>query len=238
MRSLIYCSIVLFFLSCNSENPTRMLEVAVENGELELMREAMSKGANPDEAIVYDVPVLCDLIDECNIEAIQLLLREGASPNLDCDGEPALMLALDCEYLPLIKMLIDAGADINAQDEFGITTLAWSINYEQINTFKYLLEKGASMEIRDSSGFHPVVYAPNLKVLKILEGLNFPTDVVSTDGTTFLMDAVDTGSDDIVEYLITEKKVDIHAKNNEGLTAYDFLKSDDSTMKVLLDKYY
>lgn len=239
MRLTIYtCLAFLFLFSCKSETPNAMLESAVENGDIEAIREAISKGANIDEAIAYDVPVLCELISECNIEAIQLLLQEGADPNLSCDGEPALMLAIDCEFLPLMKMLVEAGADVNAQDDFGITTLAWSINSEQTDIFKYLLQNGASIEIRDSSGFHPVVYATNLDILKTLETLNFPTDVISANGTTFLMDAVDTGSEDIVEYLITKKKVDINAKNKEGLTAYDFIQPEDSTMKVLLGKYY
>ena len=201
MRLTLYACIVLLLFSCNSENPNIMLGVAVEEGNLELMREALAKGADPDEATAYDFPVLCGLIDECNMEGIQLLLREGANPNVDCDGEPGLMTALECEFLPVIKLLVEAGADVNAQDEFGITTLAWSITTEQTDVFKYLLANGASMDIRDSSGFHPVVYATTLDVLKTLEELNFPTDVVSSNGTTFLMDAVDTGSDDIVEYL-------------------------------------
>ena len=71
-----------------------------------------------------------------------------------------------------------------------------------------------------------------------LEELNFPTEVVSSDNTTLLMDAVDMGSYEIVEYLIAEKKVDINVKNDEKLTAYDFLQPKDTIMKILLDQYY
>ena len=237
MRTIIYSCVVLLFISCGS-TPNEMLQIAVENGHVEAMREAIDKGASINEVMAYDQPILCELITECNIEGIELVLKKGANPNIECDGEPALMLALDCEYLPLMEMLIKAGANVNQVDEFGITTLAWSINNSQIETFKYLLQNGASMEIRDSSGFHPVVYATNLEVLKVLEELNFPTEVVSSDNTTFLMDAVDMGSYEIVEYLIAEKKVDINVKNDENLTAYDFLQPKDTIMKILLDQYY
>ena len=78
----------------------------------------------------------------------KLLLNWGANPDLqyyDCNGQTALHLHQT--DLELLKMLIKAKANVNAQDNFGDTPLHIAMANGRIAVADILLNNGASTSI-------------------------------------------------------------------------------------------
>ena len=105
-----------------------------------------------------------DLIDDVNV-------------NYQNDyGETALMKASN-NYgnLPLVKLLLDSGADPNLQDEVGNTALmnaVFSGLKSYIPIIKLLLNSGANPFIKDSEGDIPYDFAldtGNIEIIKLLK---------------------------------------------------------------------
>jgi len=106
--------------------------------------------------------------------AIRLLLEHAADPNArQKNGSTALMLAAglgrgtsaftkdyatEGELLESVKVLIAAGADVNALDDAGETPLHYGAQASD-DIVKYLAEKGAKLDVKDKKGRTPVEMA-------------------------------------------------------------------------------
>lgn len=109
---------------------------------------------------------------------IDALLKYGADPDAKSDyykhkdHVPTLMLyaALDGE-MSVIRSLARAGANVNARDEYGKTTLNLISSYADAQTVQLLLAKGANPNLRDRDGGTPLLAAVdgwNAKVVRLL----------------------------------------------------------------------
>ena len=116
-----------------------------------------------------------------DLEAVRLLIGTGADVNAkDKQGETALVEAVDCgdlllfssegpghfkanprdqhgrtfyqRSLEVVKVLIDRGADVNAKDEKGETTLMYAARSGNLEVVKFLVDKGADVNAKDSNG--------------------------------------------------------------------------------------
>ena len=84
--------------------------------------------------------------------AVALLLQAGADPNLTSTGQTALFNAVMADSLDCVRMLIEAGADVNATDCDGWTCL---FHLRSAEVARFLLEQGASPAIADQCGGLP-----------------------------------------------------------------------------------
>jgi hypothetical protein len=98
-----------------------------------------------------------------DIKEVKKLLSERPKINIniqDEEGSTALMYACEEGMEEYIKLLVEAGANLNLQDMYGETALRKvdnpiSINIAQRIT-KYLIEKGADPHIKAKDGFSPL----------------------------------------------------------------------------------
>ena len=60
-----------------------------------------------------------------------------------------LMVAINQE---VVKVLLDAGADINAKDVYGFTPISWAAARGHIEVVRFLLDNGADVKVRDRYG--------------------------------------------------------------------------------------
>ena len=55
-------------------------------------------------------------------------------------------------FIEIVKLLIEAGSNINKQDNFGYTALIYASIYGHIDIVKLLIEAGVDINIQDKYG--------------------------------------------------------------------------------------
>ena len=145
------------------------MEMAMD--DIDDVKELLENGANPncifDYRSIKYTPLLFALhID--NLKTAMYLIEHGADVNLMPRGNnnhsPPLVQMVSLQttieyynYRPdkkenikkLIRMLLEHGAEVNIQDEFGRTPLMDSMKIKDSETTKMLLEHGADINIQD-----------------------------------------------------------------------------------------
>lgn len=106
-------------------------------------------------------------------ELIDLFVRAKFNIHIsDENGDLPLMIALKKGYSVIAKILLDAGADVNAKDKLGLTPLLVacgkkSQGYRLIA--ELLIKKGAFVNVRDSLGFTPLLLSLSGGTIEIAE---------------------------------------------------------------------
>lgn len=121
-------------LIANDVQAQRELRIAVQNGNLEEIREAAKK--------VNDINNLC--LDGTQWNPI--------IENIDITGD---------YRLPVVKCLLDCGVDVNSADEKGCTLLMYATigyPYPRMELIDLLLERDANVNQRDKDGFTVLDY--------------------------------------------------------------------------------
>ncbi|MDP9097795.1 MAG: ankyrin repeat domain-containing protein [Verrucomicrobiota bacterium] len=118
-------------------------------------RFAMSEGAEETKAVVA---------------MMRLLLKSGARVETEDDiGATALIHAMDGGTLSAIKVLTEAGANINHQNKNGMPPLLMALQRrDRDGRIDYLLGHGANVKIKDKEGMTSVMAATRQGYLKHL----------------------------------------------------------------------
>lgn len=104
---------------------------------------------------------------------VRVLLRADADPNRPLwDGSTCLHMAADKENPTIIEMLLDAGAQIDAQDKKGNTPLLYACKWHEEgdseDTIRTLLAGGASLIVRNNKGKQARDYASTREMIELL----------------------------------------------------------------------
>ena len=110
---------------------------------------------------------------ECNgLEAMKLLLKQGASPNGRAAAWPPIYKAIEYGHPDLAKWLVENGADVNIQIGDRETPLMWAIKRDFRELTEYLLEHGANVHAKDAelrfTAMHYAAETGNVAILKRL----------------------------------------------------------------------
>jgi ankyrin repeat protein len=164
---------------------TTPLYVAVAQDDLEIAKLLLNAGANPN---AQNADGWHPMQHAQSIEMAQLLLAHGADLNLRDDGDadalqdqhdpevaafliesgaqvnpshasPPLWRAADKSDLPMMRLLIDKGANVNGATSWGKTALMETAEHSFVEGMKLLLEAGASTEQADEDGRTALFYA-------------------------------------------------------------------------------
>jgi ankyrin repeat protein len=106
------------------------LGAAARRGDLELMRELLQAGADPNDAGGGSLqwPPLLHAVHTHQLDAARLLLDYGANPDgVGPNGYAALMMAAGAQDPGLVTLLIDYGADVYRVGPSGITALSEAV---------------------------------------------------------------------------------------------------------------
>jgi ankyrin repeat protein len=91
----------------------------------------------------------------------QMALRNGADPNMRCgdEGVPVLHLASRSNNPKVVRLLLEAGAQIDALDPNGSSALCQCAELGHWGAANVLVEEGADAYLADAMGRNPLHHA-------------------------------------------------------------------------------
>ncbi|MBS0206002.1 MAG: ankyrin repeat domain-containing protein [Planctomycetes bacterium] len=101
-----------------------------------------------------------------DLRAVQWLLENGALVDQTSTGETALFSAIRSDNLEMIRLLIDAGANVNQYDVDMCVPLHCT---QSIESAALLLDRGANPTLRDQASFPCWTFVCNPDVQRYLE---------------------------------------------------------------------
>lgn len=108
------------------------------------------------------------------MNAIRNLLGEGLDA-LDTYGHTPLLLASMNRYTELAIALIEAGAELDVQDDFGRTALSYAISYGEgepnTELAEALIRAGADVNVTDNHKRTALTYAKSEEVKNLLKAV-------------------------------------------------------------------
>jgi ankyrin repeat protein len=166
-----------------------------------------------------------------DIEVVKLLL---AHPNINSnvknnEGTSVLMAAVHTRTrnLELVKILLNRGADPNAQDSDGDTPLLCTASgccaggENAVEVAQLLLSNKAHVNIKNNDGDTPLLNAAaegRYKMVKLLVANGANVNAQNNEGATPLMYAAGAGDIEITKLLL-DADADITIKDTQGTTA-------------------
>ncbi len=90
------------------------------------------------------------------------LPEQGYQPPIPGDMTP-LMFAAREGHVDAARLLLDAGADVQASDKNGITPLLMAISNNRIAMARFLIERGADIHVKDWYGRTPLFAAVEIR---------------------------------------------------------------------------
>jgi len=185
--------------------------------------------------------MLFEAVKENNVEEVRGLIALGANVNENSGlcystfNQTPLhwsCLIVNRNDAHITKMLVEAGADVNAKDSDGWTPLYWAISEEKVDNAKILIEVGADVNSKSIDGNSPLreaIFQGNVKLVSLL--IKHGADVNSQDnnGNTLLHNII---SDIVVDIympkdilnMLIKAGANLQSKNFKNETPLEFLK--------------
>ncbi|XP_073960593.1 protein fem-1 homolog CG6966 [Choristoneura fumiferana] len=149
----------------------------------------------------YDVAEY--LIERCKAD-----IEQAGSVTFDgetIEGAPPLWCAAAAGHLPLVRLLVRAGANVNSTTRTHSTPLRAACFDGHYDIVKFLVENGADIEIANRHGHTCLMiacYKGHIRIAKYLLSLNADVNRKSVKGNTALHDCAESGSLHILKMLL------------------------------------
>jgi uncharacterized protein len=167
---------------------------AAQTGDTEAVRRLLAAAANPDWADESGITALMVAAQQGHSETATALINAGANVHaVDANGWSALFKAaynheLDTGFAPIVKALIEAGANPNATIHFGITPLMLAAGGGEGMVCEVLLAAGADPKAVNEAGRTALQMAKErhwVDVINLLqEAVGFVPETEGTCSTT------------------------------------------------------
>jgi len=119
-------------------------------------------GLIPSTILAQSSERICDreLMEVADHEHVSSLLLQAGGPFIRCyDGYTPLHVAVSAGNLPGIRLLVEAGSDLNARNDFGSTPLHVAILASNPSAVELLLDLGANIHSFGPDAMSPLEFA-------------------------------------------------------------------------------
>jgi ankyrin repeat protein len=145
------------------------LHLATLKGNLAIIEYLLKNGANPHTRGSKFVAPLHLAVYEGDYEVVKKLLELDKEPEayieLEAENKARpLQIAAYKGHMNILNLLLDQGANMNAQDQDGYTALHWAVLQADTEVVKVLLDRGADKNIKNRNKNTPLKMAK--KILK------------------------------------------------------------------------
>jgi ankyrin repeat protein len=155
-----------------------------------------------------------------DLSTLRTLLKTSDVNLKDQKETTPLMYAAEFGSLDAMKILVDAGADVNAKNALAVSPLLWCAG--DLEKVRLLVSKGADVNARSKQGQTPLLIAASQdgasEIVKLLLDKGADVSARGFMNTTTLLSATYANDTAIVELLL-RKRVDVNAKDATGQTA-------------------
>ena len=154
-----------------------------------------------------------------DISVLRDLIRTSGVDTRDRRGTTPLMYAAAAGSLDAMKLLLEAGADVNAKNAFDATALMWAAG--DIGKVRLLLAKGADVNARSKIGRAPLLIAAlhdgSSEIVRLM--IEKGADVKASDETGLsVLQAAAFSNDAETARLLLGKGADPNSKDAAGFT--------------------
>jgi len=160
---------------------------------------------------------------------VRQLLKRGADPNFrdNSNKTPLFYLPAKKHSIDVLKIMLDADADIHMRDVSGQTLMHLFAQKNADTIVKNLLQAGASHALLDKKGLSPLILAMSKKATKVTRILlDAGADISSSylKGNSILHYAARANDLRTIEHIL-KMGLSIDLKNRQGETALSLLAS-------------
>ena len=215
----------------NQQQKQRALHIACKEGHSSVAKALIEAGADINGQDEDGTTLLMQGAYRGDDQMVHELIRAGASATAKNKKlQTALHLAISSRsrqaqgkgHSSVVKALIEAGADVNGQDEDGTTPLMQAACGDDDQMVHELIRAGASVTAMNKQwkqrALHIACMEGHSSVIKALVKAGADVNGQDEDGTTLLMEAAYRGDDQVVHELI-RAGASVSAKNNKQQTA-------------------
>jgi len=205
-----------------------VLAYTARKGHTDIVEYLFEQGLDPSKDDVYYA--LGDAAYYNQLEIVKMLIEGGFDTNSYDYGaaDRPLLTAARHGYMDMAIYLLDKGADIDAKDYKGNSTLALAVWEGKLEMVKFLISKGVNVDARNELNWNPLMQAIHQGHAEIVEILiEKGSDLNAIDeekGATPLILAAHFGFKGIAEKLL-EKGANKTIKDKEGKTAAEMAHS-------------
>jgi ankyrin repeat protein len=175
------------------------------------MRKACVLAIMAVAAMAQDPEKFYSAIRENNLTQLKALLDQKASADAADDHDiTPLMYAAEIGSVEAMRLFLDRGADVNAQNAFGSTALMWSVSDPA--KVRLLLAHGADVNLIARTGRTALIVAgftnPSAEVVRLLLAKGAKVDILDKRHVT-PMNAATFGNDTATVQLLLDAGADI-----------------------------
>ncbi|XP_071531256.1 uncharacterized protein [Panulirus ornatus] len=207
-------------VDCADRDGTTPLILAAANGHVNLVKELLDQGAEPNATRHTGTGALFFAAQSGFLDIVMLLLDQGCKINqASKDGGTALIVAAQCGHMDVVMELLQRGADPHSAMKDRATAVFVAAQNGHTSVVRTLLAAGAKANVRRVDGASPLWIASQMGhqgVVRLLLNHGVNPDVTRHDGATPLFKAAHKGHLEVVLELLPFKPCLGLLKNGES----------------------